>query len=310
MTMMKIIDIHTHVGDLLYGRPLTEPYERTPWTFGAVAEWTGFKLSKPPLGSRTVSRYLEIIHAHQRNNLATADNLRRFAREAGVTHSVILPIEPLRRTDENLALCREDAARGRANPRLFTFASVDPRDPERIARLHRYMPAGCLGLKIHPIVQDLPLTDPAWFEIAEELARYRKPILIHSGKSSYYIPNFKRRLYGDAKTFEKLIAAFPEQAFILGHCNLYEPEVVWDLGRRYPNVYADTSFQSAQVIRTAFAQLGEDRVLYASDFPFSRPQYAVRTGLKACAGRSALAEKFFARNAEALIGTLPELENG
>jgi len=300
---MKIIDLHTHVGDLIYGQPLDEPYDRPVWSPGAIFEMTGFRTSKPPLGFRTVTRYLEIIHNHHRNNLGTEPNLQRFAGEAGVTHAVLHPIEPVRSTEDNLAVCRTPSG----GVRLFTFASIAPRDPERIAKLARYMDQGCLGLKLHPIVQNLPLTDPAWFEIVEAFSRYRKPILVHSGVSTYYVPYFKRHQYGDARTYEKLIAAFPAQIFILAHSNMAEPEVVYALAKKYANVYCDASFQAAAKIRRAFAEMGEDRVLYASDFPFSLPRFAVKVGMQATASNAALREKFFCKNAEALLGPLPEV---
>ena len=315
---MKMIDIHTHVGDLIYGQPLDEAYEEPVWTPVAFMEWNGFRTNQPPPGLRTLSRYLEIIHIHHRNNLATEKNLRRFAARAGVTHAVLQPIEPLRRTEDNLVLCAaaSERAKGKASPapagtdggaiQIFTFASVDPRDPDRLRKLERYMAAGCLGLKLHPIVQNLPLTDPAWFEMVEALSPYRKPVLIHSGQATYYIPHFRRTAYGDARTFTKLIAAFPEQPFILAHHNLGEPEVVWALAKQYANVYADSSFQPAAVIRRAFSEMGEDRVLYASDFPFTLPYYAVKVGMQATKGNDKRREKFFCHNAESLIGRLPE----
>lgn len=307
---MKIIDLHTHIGDLIYGEPLEEAYNYAYWTFGTVAEWTGFRLSKPVIGFRTLARYLEIIHAHQRNNMGTLENLRRFSLEAGITHSILLPIEPIRKTEANLEVCREADRQSHAlGHKIFTFASVDPRDPERIGKLNRYMAAGCLGLKIHPIVQNLPLTDPAWFEITEAFARYQKPILIHSGVSYYYIPRLKRSEYGDAANYEKLITAFPSQVFILGHCNLVQPEKVWSLARAYPNVYADLSFQSAKNIRKSFEQMGEDRVLFASDFPFSLPKYAVRVGRQATEGNASLRDKFFFGNAETLLGKLDGIKS-
>lgn len=317
---MKIIDLHTHVGDLIYGQPLDEAYEEPVWTPVAFMEWNGFRTNRPPPGLRTLSRYLEIIHIHHRNNLATERNLRRFAARAGVTHAVLQPIEPVRSTEDNLVLCAaaSEKSKGKASlappagngagaeVQLFTFASVDPRDPERLRKLERYMAAGCLGLKLHPIIQNLPLADPAWFEIVEAFSRYRKPVLIHSGQATYYIPHFRRAEYGDARAFEKLIAAFPEQPFILAHHNLGEPEVVWALAKRYANVFADVSFQPAAIIRRAFSAMGEDRVLYASDFPFTLPVYAVKAGMHATRGNDQLREKFFCRNAESLIGKLPE----
>ena len=304
---MKIIDIHTHIGDLLFGEPLDEAYDYAYWTLGSIAEMTGFRMNKPGPGFRTFARYMEIIHAHHRNNMATLSNIRKFSLEAGVTHSVVLPIEPMRKTEDNLRDCQQaNQDADSAGHRLFSFASVSPRDPERIDKIHRHMNAGCLGLKVHPIVQNLPLTDPAWFEIAEAFAQYKKPILIHAGVSYYYIPYFKRSQYGDASNYEKLVEAFPNQVFIMGHCNLTQPQKVWDLARKYKNVCADMSFQSAKNIKRAFSEMGEDRVLYASDFPFSIPRYAVAAGMQATKSSSSLREKFFFRNAESLIGQLPD----
>jgi len=100
-------------------------------------------------------------------------------------------------------------------------------------------------------------------------------------------------------------AAFPEQVFIMGHCNLTAPETVFALAKKHPNVYADMSFQSASNIRRAFKAMGEDRVLYASDCPFSLPKYAVKVGMDATRHSNTLREKFFCKNAETLIGALP-----
>jgi len=301
---MKIIDIHTHVGDLINGWPLDEAYAKPALSPGIIAEWTGYRMNKPPLGMRTITRYLEVIHNHQRNNLGTERNLDFYASQAGVTHSLVLPIEPFVKTDDIIELCRSRMDSYRGSPLFFPFASVDPKDPFRIEKLHRFMQSGCLGLKIHPIVQNLPLTDPLWFEIMEEYRRYIKPVILHSGVSQYYIPQLRRAQYGEVNTYEKLIDAFPDVPFIMGHMGMLQFARIWEFARRYENVYADASFQSAKNIRGAFNSMGQDRVLYASDFPFSLPRYAVRVGMVATKGSTSLSEKFFFKNAQALVGEL------
>jgi hypothetical protein len=301
---MKIIDIHTHVGDLINGWPLDDAYTKPVWSPGFIAEWTGYRTSKPPFGMRTITRYLEIIHNQHRNNLGTQYNLLRYAREAQVTHCAILPIEPFVKTSEILMLCRAHEESTCGLPRLLPFASVDPHDPDRTENLHRYMQAGCLGLKIHPIVQNTPMTDPVWFETVEEYRRYGKPVIMHTGVSQYYIPKFKRHQYGEVSTYEKLVEAFPDVPFIFGHMGMLQFELVWEFARKYGNVFVDASFQCARNIREAFRRMGHERVLYASDFPFSLPKYAVRVGMAATKGGSSLREKFFFKNAHALVGEL------
>jgi predicted TIM-barrel fold metal-dependent hydrolase len=301
---MKIIDIHTHVGDLINGWPLDEAYTKPALSPGMIAEWTGYRTSKPPFGMRTITRYLEVIHNHQRNNLGTERNLDFYSSQAGVTNCLVLPIEPFVKTDDIIEMCRSRRDSGRNSPHLSPFASIDPRDPFRMEKLHRFMQSGCFGLKMHPIIQNLPLTDPLWFEIIEEYRCYKKPVLMHSGVSQYYIPEFRRAQYGDVSTYEKLPCAFPDVPFIFGHMGMLQFELVWEFAQRYENVYAEASFQCARNIKGAFNSMGEDRVLYASDFPFSLPGYAVRVGMAATKGSSSLREKFFFRNARALLGEL------
>ena len=65
---------------------------------------------------------------------------------------------------------------------------------------------------------------------------------MHAGVSQYYIPNFRRHRYGEVSTYEKLVAAFPDVAFIFAHMGMLEFELVWEFARKYENVYADTSF--------------------------------------------------------------------
>jgi uncharacterized protein len=255
---------------------------------------------------RTITRYLEVIHNQQRNNLGTQYNLLRYACDARVTHCAILPIEPFVKTSEILTLCRAHEESTRGLPRLLPFASVDPRDPDRAANLHNHMQAGCLGLKLHPIIQNMPMTDPVWFEIVEEYRRYSKPVIMHAGVSQYYIPKMRREQYGLVGTYEKIVSTFPDVPFIFAHMGMLEFELVWEFAKKYENVYVDTSFQCAKNIRNAFKHMGQDRVLYASDFPFSLPRYAVRVGMVATKDSSSLREKFFFGNAEALIGELSD----
>ncbi len=302
---MKIIDIHTHVGDLLYGQPLDEAYDGLIWTPGMITEWTGYRASESPPGFRTLAHYLEVIHNHQRNNMANSENLIKFSEPYGVTHSVLQPIEPVLSTGFTLAEVKKNRENARNHGlKMFTFASVDPRDPEKIEKLDRYMKAGCLGLKLHPIIQNMPATERPFFEILEAMRQYNKPVLFHSGKSNYYIPQFKRAEYGDAATYEKLIASFPDVPIILAHMNMAHPEVVWALAERYENIYVDATFQCVKNIRQAFKVMGSDRVMYASDCPFSLPKYAIKVGMKATESDPDTREKFFYKNAEALIGEL------
>jgi predicted TIM-barrel fold metal-dependent hydrolase len=333
---MKIIDVHTHVGDVLFGEGLPYPYERVPRTPGWITEVTGYRTSSPPPGFRAIARYLEVIHNQERNNMATLTNLLKHSLPYGVSLSVLQPIEPARMTGDNLEVIAEYKSSWRmmlsesysigtiesedgactAAAELFensepplevrTFASVHPRDPDKEARLKSYDTAGCLGLKLHPIIQNVAPEDASWLDVFEIWKKTGKPVLLHSGVSGYYMPRSPRDGYGEAARYEPWFRSFPEIAFILAHMNMIRCEVVWDLGARYDNVFTDCSFHSAARIREAAKRMGTERLLYASDFPFSLPKYAVKAGMAATAADPEFRRRFFRDNAAALLGLAKE----
>lgn len=127
-------------------------------------------------------------------------------------------------------------------------------------------------------------------------------MLLHSGVSAYYIPGSPRDSYGDASRYGHLISSFPDVPFILAHMNMAKPEVVWDIGGKYDNLYVDTSFQSAARIRKAAHHLGTSRLLFASDFPFSLPRYALKAAMAATSDDPVFRNRLFHENAAGLLG--------
>jgi len=312
---MKIIDIHTHIGDTLFGRPLVpyepfEPYTEIPsWT--TPYEQSEFDTSKMEavmtpellkyyegmfaLGERGM-RILEAVHNQERNNVATVDNLLRAMKKNNVDYSVVLPIEPYRLTEANLEVCKR-------HKNILTFASVHPKDPEKIEKLRRYMKLGCRGLKIHPVIQGVHPSDSSVLELMEEYQKYNLPVLFHTGESTYYVTQGEeRRAYGRLQNYEGVISSFPKINFILGHMGQMERDVALEIGEKYKNVYVDTTLQPVEGVQDAINRLESDRVLYASDYPFSVQEVHIRIINKVAGEDTGLKEKLFYKNAERLIG--------
>jgi len=328
---MKIIDFHAHLGDVIFGTGAYHPYEDAPWTPGWITEITGYRTSTPPPGFRTLARYLEVIHNQERNNMATLQNLVRHSLPYGIGISVLQPIEPARPTRANLAAMAEYKSSWRATLascysvdkigreggvlaaageladnaepplKLLTFCSVHPKDPDKENKLKSYCEAGCMGIKLHPIIQDLPPEDPAWMEVFELWRGTGKPALLHSGVSGYFMPRSVQDSYGEAARYERWISSFPDIRFVLAHMNMIRCEVVWDLAQKYDNVLTDCSFHSAARIRQAKKRMGIHRLLFASDFPFSLPKYAVKVGMEATMDDLEFRAAFFNQNAAELL---------
>lgn len=329
---MRIIDIHVHVGDVLFGGEVSRSPGRIPFTPGWIMEISGYRTNTPPPGMKTISRYLEVLHNQRRNSAASLENLIRHSLPYGIGTSVVQPIEPQRMTKDNLELiadyksswrmkvcnsysldkiaCEQGPGRAaaelaeNAEPPLniLTFCSVHPRDPDKEAKVKEYIEGGSAGIKLHPIIQDLAPEDPAWMELLEIWSATGRPVLLHSGVSGYYYPRSARDGYGDAARYEKWIQSFPGVPFILAHLNMLRSEAVFELAYKYENVHADLSFHSAHKIRQAASRMGSHRVLFASDFPFTLPRYAVKAGMEGTDGDPELRRRFFCDNAAGLLG--------
>jgi predicted TIM-barrel fold metal-dependent hydrolase len=288
-----IIDIHTHVGDCVQGGELVDTCREPPRLLSDLFEASSFRLMGGRKLMPRLSRYVEIIHNQERARLATAENLLRYMDLYGISVSVLQPIEPYRSTEDNLDLAGE---------RLLTFASVHPAREGWGARLKDYMGRGCLGLKVHPIIQRLSPGDPAVRNLLEEYAPYGKPVLIHGGESSYLIGDSSASRLGRVADWSPVFASFPALKFIVAHMGMEGWRDVLELSEKYANLYADTSFQPASHVRQALRRMGRERVLFASDWPFSLQKAPLRVIDAACGGDQGLRRALLRDNAASLLG--------
>lgn len=287
-----VIDIHTHVGDCVLGGELDEPYREPPRLLSDLFEASGFRL----MGGRKLfprfSRYVEIIHNQERTNLGTPENLLASMDRFGISISILQPVEPYRPTRDNLDLAGE---------RLRTSASLHPATPGWEQRLKEYMEGGCLGLKIHPIIQKLEANRPEVRHLLEAFAPYRRPVLLHAGESSYRMSERAPSRYGRVTAWESVFSAFPGVKFVIAHMAMEGWREALSLGERLPNLYVDTSFQPASHLREALRRMGKERVLFASDWPFSLQKAPLRAAEAASAGDAGLRRALLGENALALL---------
>jgi hypothetical protein len=287
-----IVDIHTHLGNCLYEGELSEPYKRPPRLLSDVFEASGFRL----IGGRKLfprfSRYVEIIHNQERTNLGTLENLLRYMDLFGISISVLQPIEPYCSTASNLDAC---------GTRVRTFASIHPKQPGWEKRLKAYMASGCLGLKIHPIIQELAPGSTDIAQLLEEYATYDRPVLLHAGESTYRIGTCSLSRLGRITHWEPVFSSFPRVRFIIAHMAMEGWREALDLGARLTNLYVDTSLQPVSHVREALHRMGKERVLFASDWPFSLQKAPLGVIEAATAGDTGLRRALLSDNARNLL---------
>ena len=286
---MKIIDIHSHLGDILYpcggevihkeGLPDRNLFDtgfkfRNLFDAGFYAALIKYRHSgkQPPNFIRDWGAYSN----RQRNFVASVENMKKSLDASGIFLTFCQPIPPHVTFEDLLGV----------DPRVRPFTGIDfTREYDIEATLERHFQQGAMGLKLHPIVQKISLSDQRLRNAVEIFAQYDLPVLFHSGVTSYYHGEEKRKQeprYGNIAEGEQLIADFPEVPFIVGHAGGIEVDQVIAALPKYENAYVDTSFQSPEKIRALINAFGSERVLFASDWPYGDRSVSIRMVELAC----------------------------
>jgi uncharacterized protein len=301
---LKIIDCHSHLGDILYpdgGKLIARKNVSMPDSFDIVTYNESMLQRSFGLGEilyGLVKNWATKVE-RARNAAATLENMSKSLDSTGISYTVCLPIAPY--------LTYRDLAEARLeDERILPFTSIDFSLGERaVAEVERDMEDGAMGLKLHPIIQCKPLNDPLLFEVLQKYSKFKKPVLTHAGVSHYYLGKEKDLNHpenGRINNVEKLVKAFPDINFIIGHAGLFQVNHVCRQLKGLDNVWVDTSFQSPETIKKLVKTFGPERVMYASDWPFGYREPALKAAKVACGGDEMLEEMIFSRNAADLLG--------
>jgi len=297
---MKIIDFHSHIDDILCGGDIIDPYVKRVWTPGDIFPASEYRVAGMKGPFAKISHHLEAIYIGHHLQYGTIDNMAREMKEFGVDKSILSPIAPLTDGFQYLKKVKGDK-------RFLVFASVSPHDPDKEKKLKAQMDAGCAGLKLHPVIQNAAPDHQGYFELLEIFRPYKLPVLVHSGVVSYYVAYQPVRYsYGQPKKFEKLIQAFPDVAMVMGHMGMKEGRQVIEFARNYSHIYADGSNQKLTLLKEGLDAFGEDRLMFGSDWAFSKQSVPISIGMKLTAGNPGFREKYFWKNATSLIPKLKD----
>jgi len=189
----------------------------------------------------------------------------------GINHVVIHSLEPLTMTAEILELTAG------YRDRVSVFVSVARTQPDPVGYVTPFIESGSVaGIKLHPVVGGYACGElyHATKDVVRLAESYQLPVMIHTG----HIPvEGLSSISGcnEVKAIEPMIADFPRVRFILAHIGWESWREVLKISLRYPNVYVETSWQPARIIRRAVDLLGPERVIFGSDFPLFRQSLAL-----------------------------------
>lgn len=305
----RIIDFHTHLGDIFHGNQNI--------TFKAPKHFGQYDDPFEALARDHYCRPLVVENQDAQNVLidagqfrvwemgglsATSDALTRNK----IDYAVSLPVLPNTSFEEALAASKLE-------PRLIPFTSADFTLPvnEMQSKLRMDIQRGAKGLKLHPILQNVRLNDPRTFAAVEVFGELGMPVTAHCGINDYYKPHSPYRPiapkeYGELDDMLELIDRYPGYVLIPAHaggdCG-WEYEKLAKAVRQngWENVYTDTSFKNAAVMRELVTLFGEDKILFASDYPFDGITGSLEECLEAFSNDEGVLDKVLYRNAAGLL---------
>lgn len=197
----------------------------------------------------------------------TIPNLLAEMDRCGVGTAVLLAIAPgLPFRDDITSTWLDAVAAAGAEERLVVFGSVHPRRDgaaDQLRALHR---AGIQGIKLHPTMQRFHPDDPeamALYEVCEELGL---PVFFHAGRAGIE-PGFTQ----DYATLDHYVAPaveFPNVRFVFGHAGARDFDDALVVARDHANVWMDIQGQGVTDLRRMLTELGPERLVFGSDWPW------------------------------------------
>jgi len=152
-------------------------------------------------------------------------------------------------------------------PRLVFYCSVSPKKKNAEKLMEKYVTMGAKGMKIHPEIQLIPINSPLllkhlrnWVKISSGL-----PVLFHSGFNGYE-PKWARK-NAKIELYHSAAEALEPAPCILGHSAMNEYKKAIEIAKAHSNVYLEVSGQPPEHIKDMLNQIGDDRLLFGSDWP-------------------------------------------
>ncbi len=267
-----LIDFHTHVfPDKIAKRTIDSLSEKggiPPFSDGSVAGL----LEKMELASVDLSVNLPVM-----TSPTQFDSINRFAAEINATFA-------------------------NKKRRLLSFAGIHPLCDGIEEKMKWIKSQGFLGVKIHPDYQDTYINDEGYLRIFRAAKEEDLIVVTHAGVDDGY-PNCPVHCTPE-RTLDVMhkVGSFK---FVLAHygANRMEDQVFDLLAGE--DVYFDTAYLLRFLKKEDFIRIlekhGEDRVLFASDSPWSDMRGDVEI-LRSYSLQQSTEQKIFSENAKRLLG--------
>ena len=254
------------------------------------------------IAKRTMDRLTAMGSTAPFSDGTAAGLLSRMA-EYGVDLSVNLPVltAPRQFESTNRFAAESNAFFADKSRRILSFAGIHPACEELEKKMVWIKENGFLGVKIHPDYQATFITDERYVRILECARDLDLIVLTHAGVDGG-LPDC---VHCPPSMVRELIRKVPHSKLVLAHYggHLLAEEVLDTLCGE--DVYFDTALAFQWIDEELFKKVldrhGEDRVLFASDSPWSNVKKDLERLRSFSLGKET-EEKILSSNARKLLG--------
>ena len=197
---------------------------------------------------------------------ASAENLARHEREAGITRFVMSNSATTAHQVRSINDFLSQAVRG--IPGAIAFGSIFPGMEGAEEELERAVSLGIRGLKVHPDFQKIPIDEPCGVPVYKKAASLGLPVLFHMGDDRYD--------YSTPERLINLLRQVPDLQVIAAHFGGW---MAWAHSYECPlpgGVLYDTSSTLPMIPRDMVLRMldrfGPERFMFGTDFPMWSPK--------------------------------------
>ena len=234
----------------------------------------------------------------------SVDGLLREMEKASVDIAVTLPVltNPAQFDSVNRFAAEINAAMADKGRRLISFAGIHPRCEDIDQKMAFIRKSGFLGVKIHPDYQETFITDEGYIRILECAKEYDLIVTTHAGVDAGYRDQPVRCT---PQLVKQLLDRVQHSKLVLAHygANEMSEDVLSLLCGE--DVYFDTAYILRAIGEQRFKEIlqkhGQDRILFASDSPWSSIEQDVAIIRSFALGKQA-EDRIFYQNAQKLLG--------
>lgn len=187
----------------------------------------------------------------------TLAELETNMRHYGISHAVIFPFNDKNSNVETASIKLSKFS----SKTIIPFIRFDPKNmaPERLTKLLNTNKFH--GVKLHPRAEEFDPLDEKYFALYQIIEKQKIPILFHTRKE-----NLKTT---DPDRIAELAKKFPNLNIVLAHFAMASSVAIEQI-KNAPNLYLDSSVVSSpRLIEMVVKSIGTDKLLFASDAPYS-----------------------------------------